>query len=173
MTQATQTLPYSDDSGFFDVRARDWTSIFGLGLVAVALGSLSPSLPVVSLAVLGIVVVSSSAPLAFALGQLALIPVVSEISPAVGVAQLGLVAVLTEPARSSRDMSTLTLTVLGWSALVGLILGTSEQGLLTTGGLLCLAVGVGIYLTYRVTLVRLELVSTDELENGSDLKTKG
>ena len=173
MTQATRTLPYPDDSGFFDIRARDWASIFGLGLVAVALVSLSPSLPVVSLAVLGIVGMSSSAPLAFALGQLALIPVVSEISPAVGVAQLGLVAVLTEPVRSSRDTATLTLTVLGWSVLVALILGTSEQGLLTTGGLVCLTVGVGIYLTYRITLVRLELVPTDGLEDGSDLKTKG
>lgn len=173
MTQATRTLSYPDGSGFFDVRARDWTSIFGLGLVAVALVSLSPSLPVVSLVVLGIVGVSSSAPLAFALGQLACIPVVSEISPAVGVAQLGLVAVLTEPARSSRDTATLALTVLGWSVLVALILETSEQGMLTTGGLLCLAVGMGIYLTYRVTLVRLELVSTDEPVDGSDLKTKG
>jgi len=173
MTQATRTLSYPDGSGFFDVRARDWTSIFGLGLVAVALVSLSPSLPVVSLVVLGIVGVSSSAPLAFALGQLACIPVVSEISPAVGVAQLGLVAVLTEPARSSRDTATLALTVLGWSVLVALILETSEQGMLTTGGLLCLAVGMGIYFTYRVTLVRLELVSTDEPVDGSDLKTKG
>ena len=162
MTQATRTLSYPDDSGFFDVRARDWTSIFGLGLVAVALVSLSPSLPVVSLVVLGIVGVSSSAPLAFALGQLACIPVVSEISPAVGVAQLGLLAVLTERARSSRDTATFVVTSISWAALLALVVGVSNRGVLVTGGLLCLAVTAGVYATYRLTLVRLDLVTPAE-----------
>ncbi|RLM77770.1 hypothetical protein D3D02_19515, partial [Halobellus sp. Atlit-38R] len=135
MTQQPSKLPYPDEPAVFELRARDWGSIFGLGLAAAALVSLSSSLPIASLVALGVAGVVSSAPLAFVLGQLALIPVVSGLSPAVGVVQLGLLAVLTERARSSRDPTTLVVTSLGWGALIALVVGTSEQGLLITGGL--------------------------------------
>ncbi|WP_434522757.1 hypothetical protein [Halorubrum sp. AS12] len=173
MTQQASKLPYPKEPPFIDVRARDWGSIFGLGLVAVTLVSLSPSLPIASLVVLGVAGVVTSAPLAFVLGQLALIPVLSGLSPAVGVAQLGLLAVLTERARSSRDTTTLMVTSLGWVALIALVVGTSEQGMLITGGLLALAVAGSVYLTYRVTLVRLDLVTPAEPADNPDSETKG
>ena len=173
MTQQTSKLPYPDEPAFFDVRARDWGSVFGLGLVAAALVSLSPLPPIASLAVLGVAGVVSSAPLAFVLGQLALIPVLSGLSPAVGVAQLGLLAVLTERPRSSRDTTTLVVTSLGWVALIALVVGTSEQGMRITGGLLALAVAGSVYLTYRVTLVRLDLVTSAEPADDPDPKTQG
>lgn len=173
MTQQTSKLPYPDEPAFFDVRARDWGSVIGLGLVAAALVGLSPSSLIASLAVLGVAGVVSSAPLAFVLGQLALIPVVSGLSPAVGVAELGLLAVLTERARSSRDPTTLVVTSLGWGALIALVVGTGEQGLLITGGLLVLAVAGSVYLTYRVTLVRLDLVTPAEPAENPDPETQG
>lgn len=173
MTQQPSKLPYPEGPAFFDGRARDWGSIFGLGLVAAALVSLSPSLPIASLAVLGVAGVVSSAPLAFVLGQLALIPVLSGLSPAVGVAQLGLLAVLTERARSSRDTTTLVVTSLGWGALIALVVGISEQGMLIAGGLVALAVAGSVYLTYRGTLVRLDLVTPAEPADNPDSETKG
>jgi hypothetical protein len=162
MTHQSPKLPYPDEPAVIDVRARDWTSILGLGVVAVALVGISPSVPLAPLAVLGVAGVVSSAPLAFAVGQLALIPIVSGISPAIGVIQLALIAVLTEPLRPSRDVATLVVTILGWATLTALVVGRSDQRALITGGLLVLAVGVGVYLTYRVTLVRLDLVTPAE-----------
>lgn len=173
MTQHTPELPYPDDPTAFDLRARDWGSALGLGLVVVTLVTASASLPVASLAVLGVAGVVGSAPLAFVLGQIALIPVINSISPLAGVAQLGLLAVLTEPARLPRDTATSGLTTTSWAALLALVVGISDQGVLVTGGLVALTVAAGVYVTYRVTLVRLNLVTTTEPADESNLKTKG
>ncbi|TKX87177.1 hypothetical protein EXE43_04495 [Halorubrum sp. SS5] len=173
MTEHTPELPYPDDPASFNLRARDWGSALGLSLVAVALVSASASLPIVSLAVLGTAGVVRSAPFAFVLGQVALIPVLSSISPLAGVAQLGLLAVLTEPARSPYDIVTLVVTSISWAALLALVVGIHEQGVFVTGGLVTLAVGAGIYVTYRVTLVRLNLVTPTEPADESNLKTQG
>lgn len=173
MTQDTPELPYSDDTAFVAVRARDWGSVLGLGLVAVTLVTASASLPLISLAVVSVAGVVRSAPLAFVLGQTALIPVVSGISPLVGVTQLGLLAVLTEPARSPRDPTTLVVTTISWIGLLLLVVGPSDQTGLVTGGLIVLAVGVGVYVTYRATLVRLNLVSPAEPTADTTVETKG
>lgn len=173
MTQDTPELPHSDDTAFVAVRARDWGSALGLGLVAVTLVTASASLPLVSLAVLSAAGVVRSAPLGFVLGQTALIPVVSGISPLVGAAQLGLLAVLTEPARSPRDPTTLVVTTISCVGLLLLVVGRSDQGRLVTGGLIVLAVGAGVYVTYRITLVRLNLVTPAEPADDVTAETKG
>jgi hypothetical protein len=173
MTQATPELPYPDNAASVDLRARDWGSALGLGLVAVTLVTASASLPLISLAVLSVAGVVGSAPLAFVLGQIALIPVISGISPLAGVAQLGLLAVLTEPARSPRDPPTIVVTTISWVTLLLLVVGRSEQGGLVTGGLIVLAVGAGVYVTYRVTLVRLNLVPPAESPDDATVETKG
>lgn len=173
MTHDTPELPTLDDAASVDLRARDWGSALGLGLVAVTLVTASASLPLVSLAVLSVAGVVGSAPLAFVLGQIALIPVISGISPLAGVAQLGLLAVLTEPARSPRDSTTFVVTTISWVGLLLLVVGRSDQRGLVTGGLVALAVGAGVYVTYRVTLVRLNLVSSAEPADDATVETKG
>lgn len=173
MTQDTPELPAPDDAASVDLRARDWGSALGLGLVAVTLVTKSGSLPLASLAVLTVAGVVGSASLAFVLGQIALIPVLSSISPLVGVAQLGLLAVLTEPARSPRDPTTFVVTTISWVGLLLLVVGRSDQGMLVTGGLIVLAVGAGVYVTYRITLVRLNLVTPAEPADDATVETKG
>ncbi|WP_049911164.1 hypothetical protein [Halorubrum coriense] len=172
MPQSTPELPTSDDP-VFDLNARDWGSALGLGVVAVTLVLMSPSVPIASLVVLGAAAVVHSAPLGFVIGQIACIPVVSGISPLTGVVQLGLLAVLTEPTRSPRDTTTLGLSIIAWVVLIALVVGTTDQGLLVTGGLVCLAVGGSVYVTYRVTLVRLDLVTVGAPDDDSNLNTKG
>jgi hypothetical protein len=102
------------------------------------------------------------APVAFAAGQLAVLPTVSvEDAAAAAVAQLALLVVLTEPARTVGNAYAVGATLVAAVGLAGLFAVSLPYGLVVTGGLLCLAVASGTYLVRRVTLVRLGLVADD------------
>ncbi|ELZ42642.1 hypothetical protein C463_10620 [Halorubrum californiense DSM 19288] len=106
-------------------------------------------------------------PVAFAAGQLAILPTVSvEDAAAAAVAQLALLVVLTEPARTVGSAYALGATLLAAVGLTGVVTVSLRYGLVGTGGLLCLAVACGVYLARRVTLVRLGLVGDDAASEG-------
>ena len=101
-------------------------------------------------------------PAAFAAGQLAILPTVSvEDVAAAAVAQLALLVVVTEPARAVGNAYAAAATLVAAVGLAGLFAAGLRYGLVVAGGLLCLAVGCGVYLARRVTLVRLGLVGDD------------
>ncbi|RLM60088.1 hypothetical protein, partial [Halorubrum sp. Atlit-26R] len=106
-------------------------------------------------------------PVAFAAGQLAVLPTVSvEDTAAAVAAQLALLVVLTEPARTVGRAYASGATLGAAVGLAGLFAVGLRYGLVVTGGLLCLAVACGVYIARRVTLVRLGLVGDDPVSEG-------
>jgi hypothetical protein len=103
--------------------------------------------------------------LAFVVAQLALVPPMTlELSVAFGLTQLALLAVLTEPAREGSAPLAILGTLAAYVGLAGLVAIGLREGLLVAGGLLCLAVALGVYIARRVTLVRLGVVDTEPKE---------
>ena len=145
-----------------DVTARDWVSGIGLLGVGAALVSASATIPVGSLLILAFAGVVRSSPGAFVIGQIALLPSLTAISPMAGVAQLGLLAVVTEPTRDPFDPLALSTAVISFGGLIGLVVVVRAESLLVVGGLVCLAVAGSLYGIYRVTLVRLGLVGSPD-----------
>jgi hypothetical protein len=155
-----------------DLTARDWVSGIGLLGVGAALLSASSTSPVGSLLILALAGVVRSSPGAFVIGQIALLPSLTAVSPMAGVAQLGLLAVVTEPTRDPVDPLALSAAVVSFGGLIGLVVVRAESPLIV-GGLVCLAVGGSLYGIHRVTLVRLGLVgspdtSTEPFEPNSE-----
>lgn len=167
---------------FSQDRVRDPVSLLGLVTVLAVVLVVGP-LPAVGLSVLLLLIAAFvPSPLAFAAGQLALLPALTSTDlVAVGISQLALIAVLTEPARSQKTYSAIAATLLAYVVLVSLLVIGLRRGLLVAGGLVCLAVAFGTYLARRVTLVRLGLVDDespgatrdgDEVETATDRSTK-
>lgn len=155
-------------AGSLSTVARDGSSLVALLVVAgtvLATGSVRA----VALAVpFLLAALPTPSPVAFAAGQLAILPTVSvEDAAAAAVAQLALLVVLTEPARAVGSAYAVGATLVAAVGLAGLFAGGLRYGLVVTGGLLCLAVACGTYLARRVTLVRLGLVG-DSGESGGE-----
>lgn len=113
--------------------------------------------------------IPTPSPVAFAAGQLAVLPTVSVEDAAVAaIAQLALLAVLVEPARRSGTAYAVGATLVAYLGLAGLFVAALPYGNFVSGGLLCLAVACGVYLARRVTLVRLDLVNDDERPAGEE-----
>ncbi|MEZ3163917.1 hypothetical protein ABNG03_03350 [Halorubrum sp. RMP-47] len=148
--------------------ARDLGGLAALVLVAATLlatGSTREAL--VALPFLLAAVLTPST-VAFAAGQLAVLPVLSvENVVAQAVAQVALLVVLTEPARTRDILYAAGVTLVATVGLVALLAASLRYGLVVTGGLLCLTVACGTYLTRRLTLVRLGLISDDESPDAS------
>ena len=116
-----------------------------------------------------LVAIPTPSPVAFAAGQLAILPTLTlEDTLTASVAQLVLLVVLVEPARTRGAAYAVGATLVAYVGLVGLFIVTLPYGGFIAGGLLCLAVACGTYLARRVTLVRLGLVSDDEEPGGEE-----
>lgn len=147
------------------VGARDLFSIVGLlavfGVVQ-ATGSLRWTL-LAALLLGGAVFLPST--VAFVAGQFALIPAVTMADQvALAVAQIALLIVLTEPARDRSVPAVIGATAVAYAGLLGILAVGLRDGVLVAGGLLCLVVALVVYLTHRVTLVRLGLVDAEAKE---------
>lgn len=154
-------------TGSLSTVARDGSSLVALLVVAgtvLATGSVRA----VALAVpFLLAALPTPSPVAFAAGQLAVLPTISvEDAAAAAVAQFALLVVLTEPARAVGSAYALGATLVAAVGLAGLFAVGLQYGLVVTGGLLCLAVACGTYLAHRVTLVRLGLVGDDAASGG-------
>lgn len=115
-----------------------------------------------------LVAIPTPSPVAFAAGQLAVLPTISvEDTVAAAVAQVALLAVLVEPARTRGSAYAAGATFVAYVGLVGLVVVSLPSGRLVAGSLLCFAVACGTYLAHRMTLVRLGLVS-DGGESGGE-----
>lgn len=149
------------DSPLVTLRARDGISLVGLlivGGVVVATGTPRDLIVAVPLVLAAGVLPS---PLAFAAGQLALVPSLTpDTTLAIGVTQLALLVVLTEPARDHAFRPAIVATAGVYAALLGLLFVGFRESLLVAAGMLCLAVAGGTYLARRMTLVRLGRVPT-------------
>ena len=148
--------------------ARDFGSLVALLVVA---GTILMTGSVRALALATpflLVAIPTPSPVAFAAGQLAILPTISlEDTVAVAITQLALLVVLVEPARMHESVYAVAATLAAYGGLVGLLIGTLPYGGFIAGGLLCLAVACGMYLAHRVTLVRLGLVTDDEETDGN------
>jgi hypothetical protein len=154
--------------------ARDGSSLVALLVVAgtvLATGSVRA----VALAVpFLLVAIPAPSPVAFAAGQLAVLPTVTvEDTVAAAITQVALLAVLVEPARTRGSAYAAGATLVAYLGLVGLVVVSLPSGRLVAGGLLGVAVGCGTYLAHRVTLVRLGLVSEDEETDGGESGGRG
>ena len=156
-------------AGSMSTVARDGSSLVALLVVAGTVLATGSVRAVVLAAPFLLAALLTPAPVAFAAGQLAVLPTISVAdAAAAGVAQLALLAVLTEPARTARSTYALGATLVAAVGLAGLFGVGLRYGLVVTGGLLCLAVACGVYLTHRVTLVRLGLVADDAASDGEE-----
>lgn len=142
--------------------ARDASSLVALLVVLGAVLATGSARAAIFAAPLLLAALPAPSPVAFAAGQLAVLPAVSvEDATAVAVTQLALLVVLVEPARTTGTAYAVGATLVAAVGLVGLFAVGLGYGLAVTGGLLCLAVACGTYLARRVTLVRLGVVGDD------------
>lgn len=166
MTDRSPPLPVAA-APFISARARDLVSVLGLLIVTATLVATRPqplstdvSLSLVAAGVLICIALVVPAVPAYLAGQLALVPLFTGgLSPAFGLAQLALVSLLVEPARAHGQWRLTALTVVIGVGLGATLMAGSSRGVMMLGAVLCLGVGVGVYLTHRLTLVRLDLVS--------------
>lgn len=162
MREDVSTMPRSlEGETFLAVRARDGLSIVSLiavfGMV-VSMGDLSDAVIVTPLFVAALFVPSV---LAFAAGQLALLPTVTvEDTLAVGITQVALLLVLVEPARKGVSRTVIVGTAFTYGVLsVGVVVGLG-WGSLAAGTVLVGTVAIVIYLLHRLVLVRFGLVTS-------------
>jgi len=166
MTVRSSPLPVAT-TPLVSARARDPLSLFGLLIVTVTLIVTRPQplSPDVSLSLAGaglLLCVALFVPAvpAYLAGQLALVPLFTGgLSPAFGLAQLALACLLVEPARAHGRWRLTAVTIIIGAGTGAILLAGSSRGVATLGAVLCLGVGVGVYLTHRLTLVRLDLVA--------------
>lgn len=156
-------------AGSLSTLARDGSSLVALlvvGGTVLATGSVRAAVLAVPFL---LATLPTPSPVAFAAGQLAVLPTVSvEDAAVVAVTQLALLVVLTEPARTVGSAYAVGATLVAAVGLAGLFAVGLRYGPVVTGGLLCLAVACGTYLARRVTLVRLGLVGDDAVSAGGE-----
>ncbi|TKX87539.1 hypothetical protein EXE43_02655 [Halorubrum sp. SS5] len=148
--------------------ARDSSSLVALLVVAGAVLTTGSVRTAVLAAPFLLAALPTPSSVAFAVGQLAVLPTVSITdAAAVAITQLALLVVLTEPARRRESPYAVGATLVAAVGLAGLVAVGLRYGLAVTGGLLCLAVICGTYLVRRVTLVRLGLVGDGAKSGGT------
>ena len=156
-------------TGSLSTVARDGSSLVALGVVAGTVLATGSVRAVALAAPFLMAALPTPSSVAFAAGQLAVLPTISvEDTAAAAVAQLALLVVLTEPARTVGSPYALGATLVAAVGLAGLFAAGLRYGLVATGGLLCLALACGVYLARRVTLVRLGLVNDGPASEDED-----
>lgn len=166
MASHTPSQPAAD-SPLVSVQARDRVSLIGLLVVLSVVAATGTTRDLVVAVPLVVAAGLLPPPLAFVVGQLAVVPSLTlDATLAVGGTQFALLVVLTEPARDRAFRPATVATAGAYAVLLGILAAGLRESLLVAGAVLCLAVIVGTYLARRVTLVRLERV--DPLGAGRD-----